>query len=307
MPPRFNEFQTLVHLIQAQLAPKDFTVTEGKPLSDRRTGKPREVDVVIEGPVGPNRVVICVEARKSRRRADVEWVERMCAKHENLETNKLVLVSPRGFTRRASEEARLRGADALTLKQAAQLDWRSPVPLKTMLLTYRRLYPSQFIARIDSTPGGFPTGRLREFILDFENGARRVPLTDVIKLGLQDADLNKRMAEDTLGPDRWGSRTTLEFRSGTRLVAPDGRSVIIHDLSFLARYRESAGKVDLQFARLGATSLIHGSATADFGTLVAVMTDPQNESPMIGLDFVPGTEPDGGSLRIEWRDAAPGA
>lgn len=90
------------------------TVTESKPLLDRRTGTMREVDVCIESTVGGHPVVVSVECRDHGRPADVSWVEQMKAKHEHLATNALVLVSRSGFTKEASAVAKAEGIQLLS-------------------------------------------------------------------------------------------------------------------------------------------------------------------------------------------------
>ena len=69
-----------------------------------RTGKDVEVDVVIRSRA-PYPVTISVEAVGRSRKADRTWVNEMVGKHADLATNKLVLVSERGFTKNARELA----------------------------------------------------------------------------------------------------------------------------------------------------------------------------------------------------------
>jgi hypothetical protein len=55
-------------------------------MKDRVTNRRREVDVCIEGTVGGESVIVCVECRDHKRVADVSWVDAMKAKHERLST-----------------------------------------------------------------------------------------------------------------------------------------------------------------------------------------------------------------------------
>ena len=48
MPQRSNDFQQFVRDLERLLAPQGATVTESKMVLDRRTGRMREVDIVIE-------------------------------------------------------------------------------------------------------------------------------------------------------------------------------------------------------------------------------------------------------------------
>jgi hypothetical protein len=114
MPKRSNDFQRLVYLVRVNLA-EGATVTESKMMRDRLTKRFREVDVVIEGRVGGQEVVVSVECRDHRRVADVTWVDLMKAKHDRLDTNALILASRSGFTPEARDVADKYGIKVFTL------------------------------------------------------------------------------------------------------------------------------------------------------------------------------------------------
>src|SRR4029079_4781946 len=75
------------------------------------------------------------------RPADVAWVEQQHTKHQQLPTNKLILVSLSGFTEQAQDLATKLGIDYYTPKQAGVLDWTKVVGRSGL-----------FIARYDFTP-----------------------------------------------------------------------------------------------------------------------------------------------------------
>ncbi|MBE8523530.1 hypothetical protein ILP97_39605 [Amycolatopsis sp. H6(2020)] len=77
------------------------TVTESKLLTDSVLGITREVDIVIEGEVDGEPIVISVEVIEHGRRASVNWVQQMIRKHLYLPTNRLLLVSKSGFSQPA--------------------------------------------------------------------------------------------------------------------------------------------------------------------------------------------------------------
>jgi hypothetical protein len=112
MPRRSNLFQDVVAILQRHVV-GDASVEESALLPNRLTGELREVDVVIRTSAGDYPLTVAVEARSAARRADVSWVEAMLKKHEDLATDKLVLVSQRGFTDQARRRAEADGAIAL--------------------------------------------------------------------------------------------------------------------------------------------------------------------------------------------------
>lgn len=67
------------------------------------------MDIVIEGTIGNQSVVVSVECRDRARSADVTWVEQMQSKHARLPTNVLVLCSHSAFTEEAERVAALYG------------------------------------------------------------------------------------------------------------------------------------------------------------------------------------------------------
>jgi len=109
MPKRSNLFQDVVAIVQRHLA-GDAEVGESAMLADRVTGQEREVDVVITTRLAGQPITLSFEATSGRRPADVPWVEQTVAKHANLPTGTLVLVSEAGFTSPARQLAEVEGA-----------------------------------------------------------------------------------------------------------------------------------------------------------------------------------------------------
>jgi len=97
MPQRTTPFQMTVHAIRRHIAAAGVTVTESKMLADSQTGAMVEVDVVAEGDFDGEFVILAFEVTERGRKATLEWVRSMIAKHQNLPTNKLFLVSKSGF------------------------------------------------------------------------------------------------------------------------------------------------------------------------------------------------------------------
>jgi hypothetical protein len=101
MPRRTNERQEIIELLKRVTAGPNCAVTGSKMLKDAVTGEEREVDVVAEYEVDGDRLVQSFEVTSKSRRADLTWVEQLVQKHRHLETDRLVLVSWKGFTKSA--------------------------------------------------------------------------------------------------------------------------------------------------------------------------------------------------------------
>jgi hypothetical protein len=105
MPKRSNSFQRLVKLLHERLD-NNWKVTESKMFKDSDTGEDREVDVVLESTEAGYEIVISIECRDHKRKADVTWVESMAKRHESLPTSKLALWSASGFSKSAIKKAK---------------------------------------------------------------------------------------------------------------------------------------------------------------------------------------------------------
>jgi len=122
MPRRTNAFQRLVTLLTATLAGRA-QVTESAMLTDRVNGEQREVDILVAAVAGGCTVQLGIEVISWARPADTPWIEKMRAKHENLPTDKLILVSKSGFYEPARRKAEFYGIEVLTLEEASETDW----------------------------------------------------------------------------------------------------------------------------------------------------------------------------------------
>ena len=136
MPRRTNAFQNLFHLIYRQRA-EGAIVTESKMLIDKVTGKQREVDLVIQSTVAGHAVTIGVECNAKKRRASTQWIEEMHGKHQDLPTDKLILVSRAGFYSSARKKAAHYDFDAISLDRALKVDWTKMAgKIHTLMLEY---------------------------------------------------------------------------------------------------------------------------------------------------------------------------
>jgi hypothetical protein len=122
MPKRTNDFQKLIYLVRVNLA-DGAVVTESKMLTDRVSDKPVEVDVCIEGSVGGEPVMLCIECQDRSRVAGPSWVNEMKAKHERLPTNALILASRRGFTSAARHVAAGYGIQTCSIADVEEMNF----------------------------------------------------------------------------------------------------------------------------------------------------------------------------------------
>jgi hypothetical protein len=101
MPRRSTLLQRIVFVAKRNLVDTDAVVTESKMLPDLDDGQLCEVDVVIEATVAGEPVVVSVEVKEESRPLDKNAVTALIGKHHRLPTNRLVIVSKSGFSKRA--------------------------------------------------------------------------------------------------------------------------------------------------------------------------------------------------------------
>lgn len=113
MPKRSNEFQRLIALLT--MAKSDGAIVhESVEIETLDGGKKREIDIVAVGAVAGHRTIVAIEARDTKRKQDVLWVEQAKTKFERLGANVKILVSSSGFTAEALESATKFGIKTIT-------------------------------------------------------------------------------------------------------------------------------------------------------------------------------------------------
>ena len=297
MPKRSNPFQRLVYLIQRQLAGKA-TVTESKMLVNVRTDTPTEVDVVIETEVAGVPLVVSVECTSEGRKATIEWVREMIGKHDDLPTNKLVLVSKSGFTRPAKKLAEARGVDIKTLTEAQRFPWAE---LPTSLVDSQNLRIASIEFRDvswrmafhemdkDQSPAHGP--------LHFDNEAPIFSKDGTLKGTVAQLAAHLRSHRPTVVGilQRWirekKDRFTITWTAteGVTVADVEGRRYPMKDFSLNIRLIAVEVPVTLKAATFGPAQLAYGTVPDIFsgkGSEVSILfSETEGETPKAALSF----------------------
>lgn len=128
MPKRSNQFQSLILLINNCIAGNSH-VEESAMVPDKITGVLREIDILISTELSGYKVLIAIEVVGRGRKADTTWIESMYSKHNSLPTDKLILVSEKGFSIPALLKAKYLGIDAITIEKALVTNWEVAIQL----------------------------------------------------------------------------------------------------------------------------------------------------------------------------------
>lgn len=298
MPKRTNEFQRLIFFLQHELS-AEADVTESKMLRNRLTGSLVEVDIVIETFTGGVPIIVSVECTTSKSRAaTVEWVREMIGKHQDLVTNKLVLVSGSGFSKEALALSEARGVEAITFETAQDFDWSGAI---RELLSKKDLNIARFDIREKSWTIGFhPDEKSRVDLLDQNKidhtcmilDAQGDDIASIQVLGtnmLRDKSIVERVM------DRWVRDRKTEFKvtwnapEGAIVQDVDGESYKIDRFEVNGICEVESTPVRLSPAQYGATKVAYGKVTDIFsgqpGEATIFIAEQEGQDTVGGLGF----------------------
>lgn len=180
MPKRTNPFQHLFHHIYRQLG-KDAVVSESNEILDRVTGTLREVDILVETQIAGHKQVLGIECTSAaetirRRPADVGWVEQMIAKHRDLPTDHLVLVSETGFSKPAIKKAQFYRAETIALGVALDESWTKIVGKLNKLRheEINHVYKCSFVVRDADGKAQYQPADLSQIVLGSDGSSSTV-------------------------------------------------------------------------------------------------------------------------------------
>lgn len=219
MPTRSNDFQKLVFLLRTNLADGS-TVTESKMLTDLVSGDQVEVDVCIEGVVGGEPVLICIECRERSRKADKNWVHEMRSKHDRLPTNALILAHNIGFSKSAEALAASFGIKTVTLEEVESPEYPELLANEMALWTKSFSIRAEKVWFVVDPEGDLPSERVRvlptNYVFD-ESGARLFTAEKLVTWVLNSEASARYFTENGKPDHTWFE---VEWKVGIALAEP---------------------------------------------------------------------------------------
>jgi hypothetical protein len=291
MPKRSNAFQQVVTLLHEQFA-SDGIVTESKFLPDSRTGKLREVDIVIESQVSEYPILLSVECIDHNRPATVEWIERMSAKHLDLPTDRLVLVSRSGFSREAQRKADALNITTLALASAKATDWTClvgklpAIGVETLQSSYHGFIVFQ------SSKGQEALAAPRDLTLHNETGTTHVLfgllLDYIVTLPEVGAVFLDHMKTTNMTEDAF--TLVYDFPEPMLCIGPVGENLVVQSLRIVFSAERAMMPVPLTHGAMRGAGLAYGEATAASGRLRVAVVERPGEPPIVEIKKQDGKE-----------------
>lgn len=121
MPRRTNPFQNLSASIMALLHGDGYTVEESVLKPTRRTGQPREIDILITDTKDPTKKIM-VECRDWKVKQDVQWIDELYGRAKKLGISRVIAVSSSGFYATTLRDAQGHGIETMHLREAESMD-----------------------------------------------------------------------------------------------------------------------------------------------------------------------------------------
>ena len=292
MPKRSNDFQRLVYLVRLNLS-EGAKVTESKMMRDRLTKRFREVDVVIDGKVGSQRVVVSVECRDHQRVADVTWVDTMKAKHDRLDTHALLLASRSGFTPEARDVASKYGIELFTLEDIddanipAMLGPNSSLWLKSVTINAEKV--SIRVAQVDDLPPE-TVATSPDNLLYLEDGSELCQTKELV-----DRLLNSPRARDYLLSEGKEEHGWFEFiwepprdHEGIPLYMKKLEPAVlrlVESIRVVGPYKVEVGRFGMRHGRIGDVQVAWGKSTIAGKNAIAVATFTETGEVKLSINF----------------------
>lgn len=278
MPKRHNIFQDLMASIHQQLDSPN-RVTESEMLRDSSTGQEREVDLVIRSSAAGYEIIISVECTDRRRPVTVEWVEQMCCKHNNLPTQKLVLISKSGYTEAAHSKALALRAEPLSLEAARDVQWTRYVDRQANLFlaaidTVTAVVPSSPTYTSDRSDQGIPMqtefldpeGQLRATAGEIAHAILSKQQIQAVTIGKMDA---------TYGG---GWEIYISMKSGVRMRLPDGSEHAVDEFKVILIANPMLVLFDLERASFRDVQVAYGTSQTKYGEFLLSILEVEGKA-----------------------------
>ncbi len=177
----WREFEKLVAKLENALSPIGATIKSPDKLKDAVTGQIREVDGSIRFKTTDKEILITIECRKRNQKQDITWIEQLTTKKKNINADRTIAVSIKGFSKAAHKLAEQNDITLKTLNEINPVmivEWLIPKSIvnlfraiKLIFLSATYNYNGEFIT--------FSTNKLEEQCF-FDRNKRMVPIPMIL-------------------------------------------------------------------------------------------------------------------------------
>lgn len=206
--PSWKDYEDLIHKIYTELEP----IADVR-LNDHITGIDsqtlRQIDVSIRSKIGIHDILIIVQGKKHKKRADLNIVGEFASVIKDVQASKGVLICNAGFTKNAKEYASKLKIDLCTVHDATIKNWQTEIQIPVLkksikiFLKIQHHYVPVGPIEVDGISMPFPNLAVQQFIEKWEkNELDKSPGTHYFAL---DKDLIK------LHDNSWSLKSGIEY------------------------------------------------------------------------------------------------
>lgn len=131
--------EELVFNLERLLASESVVIRSPDLIQGKNSGVPREVDISIRAKVGSSDLLVIIECRDRNSKQDVTWIEQLSLKQIDVQANKVIAVSRRGFTKAAIASARNLNIELRTFDSIEDQDLAAWITFRNATFIMHRL------------------------------------------------------------------------------------------------------------------------------------------------------------------------
>jgi len=285
MPKRSNEFQKLIYVIHQQIS-SEARVTESMMLPDHATGEEREVDIVIETQKGDKLLTMGIECCDRSRKADVEWIEQMWAKHQDLPTDRLILVACAGYTRSARLKATAHTIEVVDVSDAILADWSKIIKLWkelfmvgiTIQWSYRLIGVAEEQQEIELAVIG------NEIFTDSETNIS-FTINELIEQLHELHNVEEIIANQTSMDSNQLYTISFDVPPNRYYTAIENTRISLKKIANIARVYKAGAQIPLRHGTLGPIQYAYGKGTTFNGDFIVSLTEQTDNGVQAALQY----------------------
>lgn len=122
----WKDYEALIHKIYTELEP-NMQVKKNDHIMGRNSKTERQIDLSIRQKIAGHEILVIIEAKKLKRPADLEVIDKFSAVIDDVEASKGILICHSGFTKNAKVSAAAQKIDLCSAHDASKIDWQKEI------------------------------------------------------------------------------------------------------------------------------------------------------------------------------------
>lgn len=170
----WKDFEELIYSIYKKIEPLA-DVKHNDFIIGLESNTPRQIDISIRSKIANHEILIIIQAKKTKKRADINVLGEFDSVIRDVRASKGVLICNAGFTKGSKEYAKKRKIDLCTAHDASIKEWQTEIQIPVLKksikvsLTVQHHYLPGKEVKIDGVTFPYPEIAVTEFLRKWEN------------------------------------------------------------------------------------------------------------------------------------------